>query len=354
MMTFRDTRLEKTQLGQASIWLLESLAESKGKQALYEKQSPQILESLKQLALVESAESSNRIEGVTVEQKRLRPLILGNSRPRDRSEEEIVGYRKALNWIHLHHSEIEITPETCLKLHSLAQGGTSGDAGQWKSRPNEIIELFSDGHREIRFQPIEPKLVPQAIDELCLAYRHSVDQSKVIPLLATACLVLDFLCIHPFRDGNGRVSRLLTLLAFYHHGYGVGRYISHERIVEQSKEDYYEALKRSSLNWHQGKHDFLPWFHFILSSLRMAYREFEERAARQRPLRGSKADLVEYALNSISGQFGIADVERLCPNVSRDMIRLVMNRWRDAGRLEIMGKGRDAKWRKSVKDGTPH
>jgi Fic family protein len=181
-----------------------------------------------------------------------------------------------------------------------------------------------------------------------------VDQSKVIPLLATACFVLDFLCIHPFRDGNGRVSRLLTLLAFYRHGYGVGRYISHERIVEQSKEDYYEALKRSSLNWHQGKHDFLPWFHFILSSLRMAYREFEERAARQRPLRGSKADLVEYALNNISGQFGIADVERLCPNVSRDMIRLVMNRWRDAGRLEIMGKGRDAKWRKSAKDGIPH
>jgi hypothetical protein len=126
----------------------------------------------------------------------------------------------------------------------------------------------------------------------------------------------------------------------------VGQYISHERIVEQSKEDYYEALKRSSAGWYQGKHDFIPWFNYFLSTLRLGYREFEERANRLRPARGAKADLVEYALQSITSTFGIADIERLCPNVSRDMIRLVMNRWRDDGRLEILGKGRDAKWRR--------
>ena len=182
------------------------------------------------------------------------------------------------------------------------------------------------------------------MEELCRGYRHGMDQLKITPLLASACLVLDFLCIHPFRDGNGRVSRLLTLLALYHHGFEVGRYISHERIVEQSKEDYYEALKLSSQGWHSGRHDVMPWFNYLLSIGRRAYREFEDRVGRQRPERGSKTELVEYALREMLSPFGIADVERLCPNVSRDMIRLVMNRWREEGRLKILGKGRDAKW----------
>jgi len=344
MMSFRGTRLQDTKLSLSTVWLLESLAESKGRRQLFEKQSPQILKTLREMALIESTESSNRIEGVTVEKDRLRPLVLGNTRPRDRSEEEIVGYRMALNWIHIDHTKITITPETCLRLHALAQGGTSGDAGSWKTSPNDIIEIFPDSHIEVRFKPLAPELVPAAMEELCLAYRHALDQLKVTPLLASACLILDFLCIHPFRDGNGRISRLLTLLALYLHGYDVGRYISHERIVEQTKEDYYESLKRSSSRWHEGKHDVMPWFNYLLSTLRRAYREFEERAGRQRPLRGSKTDLVEYALQNLISPFGIADVERLCPNISRDMIRLVMNRWREEGRLQMLGKGRDAKW----------
>ena len=344
MMSFMGTRLQDTRLPLSTVWLLETLAESKGRQQLFEKQSPQILKTLREMALIESTESSNRIEGVTVEKDRLRPLVLGKSRPRDRSEQEIVGYRLALNWIHTDHRKIPITPETCLRLHALAQGGTSGDAGQWKTTPNEIIDVFPDGRREVRFRPLAPERVPEAMEELCLAYRHGIDQLQVTPLLASACLILDFLCIHPFRDGNGRISRLLTLLALYHHGYEVGRYISHERIVEQSKEDYYEALKMSSAGWHEGGHDLMPWFTYLLSTWRRAYREFEERAGRPRPARGSKTDLVEYALQNLMSPFGIADVERLCPNVSRDTIRLVMNRWRQQGRLEMLGKGRDAKW----------
>lgn len=346
MMSFRGTRLAEIRLPLGTVWLLESLAESKGRQALYEKQSPQILKALRELALVESAESSNRIEGVTVERDRLRPLVLGNARPRDRSEEEIVGYRKTLSWIQTNYEKIPIVPDTFKRLHALAQGGTTGDAGQWKQAPNEIIEIYADGRRQVRFRPLEPAQVPSAVEELCMAYRDSIDQLKVTPLLAVACLMLDFLCIHPFRDGNGRVARLLTLLALYHHGYEVGRYISHERIVEQSKEGYYEVLQRSSIGWHQGQHDVLPWFNYLLSTLRMAYREFEDRAARERPARGSKADLIAYALEHVPSPFGIADVERLCPNVSREMIRVVMNRWRKEGRLQVLGRGRDARWRR--------
>jgi Fic family protein len=346
MMSFRGTRLQNTKLPLSIVWLLETLAESKGRHQLYEKQSPQMLKSLREMALIESAESSNRIEGVTVERNRLRPLVIGNTRPRDRSEEEIVGYRMALNWIHTDYHKIPVTPETCLHLHALAQGGTSGDAGQWKTTVNDIIEIFPDGRREVRFRPLAPDLVPKAMEELCLAYQYAIDQWHVTPLLALACFVLDFLCIHPFRDGNGRISRLLTLLLCYHHGHDVGRYISFERIVEQTKEDYYEALKISSSGWHEGTHDVMPWFTYLLSVWRMAYREFEERAERQRPKRGSKTDLVEYALESMISPFGIADVERLCPNVSRDTIRLVMNRWREQGTLEMLGKGRDAKWRR--------
>jgi Fic family protein len=349
MMSFRGSRLENIKLSLSIVWLLETLAEAKGRQQLYEKQSPQMLKSLKEMALIESAESSNRIEGVTVDKNRLRPLVMGNTRPRDRSEEEIVGYRMALNWIHTDFRKIPITPETCLHLHALAQSGTSGDAGHWKTTQNDIIEIFPDGRREVRFRPLAPDLVPKAMEELCLSYRHAIDQLQVTSLLATACFVLDFLCIHPFRDGNGRISRLLTLLLCYHHGHEVGRYISLERIIEQSKQDYYEALKTSSTGWHQGDHDVIPWFTFLLSNWRRAYREFEERAERQRPKRGSKTDLVEYALQSIISPFGIADVEQLCPSVSRDTIRLVMNRWREEGRLEMLGKGRDAKWQRIKK-----
>jgi Fic family protein len=308
-----------------------------------------MLKSLREMALIESAESSNRIEGVTVERNRLRPLVIGNTRPRDRSEEEIVGYRLALNWIHTNYHKIPVTPETCLRLHALAQGGTSGDAGHWKTTQNDIIEIFPDGRREVRFRPLTPDLVPEAMEELCLSYRHAIDQLKVTPLLTSACFVLDFLCIHPFRDGNGRISRLLTLLLCYQHGHEVGRYISFERIVEQTKEDYYEALKISSTGWHEGKHDFLPWFTYLLSVWRMACRELEAHAERQRPKRGSKTDLVEYALENMIGPFGISDVEQLCPSVSRDTIRLVMNRWREQNKLEMLGKGRDAKWQRKTR-----
>lgn len=346
MMSFRGTRLQESSLPLSIVWFLESLAEFKGRQQLYAEQSPQLLRSLREAALIESAESSNRIEGVTVEKARLRPLIIENVRPRDRSEEDLVGYRRALNWIHEDFQGIEITPETCRQLHALSQGG-SGDAGQWKMRPNDIMEILPNGQRVVRFQPLAPERVPEAMGELCQGYEYALAQSFVPPLLPTACLILDFLCIHPFRDGNGRVSRLLTLLACLRLGYDVGRFISFERIVEQSKDEYYRALKDSSQGWQDGRHDILPWLTNFLSVCRRAYKEFEDRAQQLGTRRGTKSDLVEYALARMTGAFGIADVQLLAPGVSRDTVRLVMNRWRESGRLEMLGRGRDAKWRRT-------
>ena len=280
MMTFRRQDLSKTRLPPGTVWLLEKLAESKKKQAVYEKQLGRTLNSLQEIALIEGAESSNRIDGVTVEPERLRLLVLGDARPRDRSEEEIIGYRNALRWIHQNHANVAIEPAILKRLHTIAQEGTVGDAGQWKESQNEIVELDPEGRLEVRFEPVEPALVPSAVEELCLAYKHSTDQLKITPLLAVACLVFDFLCIHPFREANGRVSRLLTLLALYHHGHNVGRYISLERIIERSKESYYEALQTSSVGWRDGSHDIMPWFHYFLSTIHIAYREFEERVER--------------------------------------------------------------------------
>jgi Fic family protein len=278
MMTFRGERLAKTTLSPGTVWLLDKLTESKEKQALYEKKSGGILKGLHKIALLEGVESSNRIDGVTVEPERLRLLVLGDARPRDRSEEEILGYRNALTWIHGNHEKAPIEPETLRHIHAVAQEGTVGDAGQWKESQNEIVDLDPEGRLKIRFQPVEPALVPSAVEELCLAYKRSIDQSSIAPLVAVACLVFDFLCIHPFREANGRVSRLLTLLSLYHHGYNVGRYVGLERVVEQSKESYYEALQTSSVGWHDGSHDVMPWIHYFLSMIHIAYREFEERA----------------------------------------------------------------------------
>jgi Fic family protein len=280
MMTFRGQRLAKTKLPAGTVWLLDKLAESREKQAQREKQSRRILKTLREIALLEGVESSNRIDGVTVEPERLRPLALGNTRPRDRSEEEILGYRNALRWVHRNHRKVAIEAGTLRRLHKLAQKGTIGDAGAWKESQNEIVELNPEGRLEVRFQPVEPALVPGAVDELCVAYKHSVDQLEIIPLLAGAALVFDFLCIHPFREANGRVSRLLTLLALYHHGHKVGQFISLERVIEQSKESYYEALQTSSVGWHDGSHDIMPWFHYFLSMIHTGYRELEESAGR--------------------------------------------------------------------------
>jgi len=344
MMSFKKQGKD-SQLPLGAVWLMNSISEYKGKQELYTRQSPQILKTLVEIALIESAESSNRIEGVTVDKNRLKPLIIGHSRPSDRSEEEVAGYRKALDLIHKKHKSLDITSQTIKELHRLSHAET-GDAGQWKTKNNEIIRKNPDGTAEVIFKPLEAVLVPKTIEQLWLAYRHSINQLKYPPLYAVSCLILDFLCIHPFRDGNGRVSRLLTLLALYHHGYEVGKYVSLERIIEQSKETYYEALQKSSQDWHEAKHDISPWLHYFLGTINSAYKEFEQRAGSIGLPKGAKTEIAIQAISNQQGEFSISDIERLCPGISRDLIRLIFRKLKKEKRIACLGKGQQARWKR--------
>jgi Fic family protein len=304
-----------------------------------------MLKSFIEMALIESAESSNRIEGVTVDRKRLKPLIIGRSKPRDRSEEEIAGYRKALDLIHKKYKSLEVSPETILELHRLSHAET-GDAGEWKKKDNEIIRRNPDGTVDVIYKPVSAASTPEAIKQLCLAYRYSSEQLKYPDLYAVACLILDFLCIHPFRDGNGRVSRLLTLLALYQHGYEVGKYVSLERIIEQSKETYYESLQKSSQGWPKAKHDISPWLHYFLGTVAAAYREFEQRAGGRKFPRGAKTGIVIQAINNQLGEFSLADIEKLCLGVSKDMVRVVFRQLQKEKKIICLGKGQSARWKR--------
>lgn len=343
MMTFRNHRLHDLTVPMGTNWLLNDLAEAKGKQELHTRQSPQALKALREMALVQSVESSNRIEGVTVDQNRLRPLVLGNARPKDRSEQDIMGYRRALNLIHTKAEALPITSDLLRRLHRLSQEG-SGDAGQFKKVDNEIIELRPGAPPLVRFTCVPAKATPSAVDELCRVYRHAIDQDHIPPLVAIGALVLDFLCIHPFRDGNGRVSRLLTLLALYQHGYEVGRYISLERLIEEGKDDYYRVLQESSQGWHEGKHDFLPWLNHVLAITGRAYVEFERRAGEVKAPRGAKAGQVLAAIREQVGEFRLADIEQACPGVGREWIRSLLTDLKATGEVICRGKGPAARW----------
>ena len=334
---------DKVDLPMGAVWLISSISEYKGKQDLYTRQSPQVLKALLEIALIESAESSNRIEGVTVDKDRLKPLVMGRSKPRDRSEEEVAGYRKALDFIHKKHASLRVTEETIKELHRLCRG-ESWDAGKWKEKDNGIIRKHADGRIEVIFKPVSAKETPDMMKQLCLAYENSVTQLKYPDLYAVACLILDFLCVHPFRDGNGRVSRLLTLLALYQHGLKVGKYISLERIIEQSKETYYESLNKSSQDWHKSKHNCFPWFNYFLGTVLGAYKEFEERAGNLKPSRGVKTEIVEMAINKQLGEFSISDIAQACPNVSRVMIKKIFMQMQRAKKIKCLGKGQSAKW----------
>jgi Fic family protein len=344
MRSFRGDFLQQVPIPLSVVWLISDLAEFKGRQGHFVQQ-PQLLQALRETALVQSVESSNRIEGITVAPGRLRPLVLDDERPRDRSEEEILGYRRALQEVHLHARDLEVTPELLLRLHGQVQEG-AGDAGQWKRVDNEIVEILAGAAPRIRFRPTPAAETPAAVEELCIAYRAVSNRQEIPPLIALAALVFDFLCIHPFRDGNGRVSRLVTLLALYRSGYEVGRYISLERLVEETRGDYYEALRRSSEGWHESRHDLLPWLHYLLSVLRRAYVELEARMEEADSPRGAKTALLEAAIAAFPGDFTLNDLERACPGVSRELARRVLRELRNTGQVECLGRGPGARWRR--------
>ena len=326
--------------------LLQALGEFKGRQDLFRHQTPQILESLRQLAVIESTESSNRIEGVTVAPNRFKELMLHPTKPRDRSEAEIIGYRNILSQIHATPERFEINEETIKKFHHEIYAQTDIPGGNWKRQDNTIEERLPDGRWITRFIPASARETPFLMKELCVRFNRLWDERRISPLLIIPAFVLDFLCIHPFTDGNGRISRLLTVLLLHQAQYEVGRYVSLERLIEQSKETYYEALQMSSEGWHEGRHRLKPWWEYFLGILIRAYREFEERVGVVTKVRGAKTALVEQAIERLPSAFSISDLERACPSVSRDMIRVVLNRLRQEGRLLCRGTGRNALWEK--------
>lgn len=326
--------------------LIRALGEFKGRQEMFTHQSPQALESLRRLAIIESTESSNRIEGVMVDAERFRELMRRPEKPRDRPEAEILGYRRALSRIHTAPQRISIDEKTILEFHKEIHAQTGEPGGYWKRRDNTIEEKLPDGRWITRFIPVTARETPRYMKELCLGFHRLWGRSKIDPVLLIPAFVLDFLCIHPFKDGNGRVSRLLTVLLLHQSGYEVGRFISLERIIEESKESYYETLQASSKGWHEGRHRLKPWWEYSLGILIRAYKEFEERVGKITQARGAKTAMIEEALASLPGTFTLSDLERACPSVSRDMIRVVLNRLRQERKVRCLGTGRGARWAK--------
>jgi Fic family protein len=346
MMTLRQFASGLESIPTATAWYLADLGQALGKQDLFIRQSPQRLKVLREHAMVESAVSSNRIEGVEIEPGRVGTIIFGRPSLRDRNEEEVKGYRDGLKLIHEKAAVLAVSEETILSLHKLTRGNI-WDAGHYKVKDGEIIEKYADGRQRVRFRPVPAVQTPAAMKELISLWGDSLRDRSVHPLVALAAFNLDFLCIHPFRDGNGRVSRLLLLLQCYHLGYEVGRYISLERLIEQNKQRYYETLEQSSMGWHDAKHDPWPFVSYMLFILKTAYREFEERLGQVAMPRGEKTALILAAVGKSSGPFRVSDLQKACPGVGLDLIRSVLKRLQAEGKVKCLGRGQQAEWRKT-------
>jgi Fic family protein len=292
--------------------------------------------------MIQSVESSNRIEGVTVPTDRLRPLVVGRSRPRDRSEEELAGYRRALDWIFKRKRPAEINSATIQHLHKIAQHG-AGDAGKLKTRDNEIIEILPSGERRVRFKPTPAADTPAALRELCLSYQHTRDDESLPPLLAIATFVLDLLCIHPFRDGNGRVSRLATTLLLQQQGFQIGRFISIERLIEERKDEYYSTLQQCSAGWQAGKNEVIPWWNFFLGVVLAAYRALEEQVT-SAPSRSAKSELIRQAVLTKADSFTLAELTAELPSASPQLIKKVLAELKRSNQVRLEGRGRGAIW----------
>ncbi|MEA5075095.1 MAG: Fic family protein [Coriobacteriia bacterium] len=342
--SFAPGRLERMSISMTTVRSIALLGEFKGRQQLFERQSPQLLEALRDLARVQSIESSNRIEGIVVAGDRVAAIAAEKSAPKNRSEQEIAGYRDALATVHANSANMRVTPGLILQLHRDMYAFTPVRGGAWKSAPNDIVDVLADGTHRLRFQPVAPAAIEPAIRELIDGYSRVVDREEVDPLISVPAFVLDFLCIHPFTDGNGRISRILNLLLLYQTGFEVGRYVSLERIIEDSKETYYESLEASSQGWHEGEHDLVPWLEYSHGVLIAAYVEFEQRVGKAGSGRGAKSQRVAECIHHMPQTFRYADVERACPGVSRPTIVRVLGQLRDKGEIRCVKGGRDAAW----------
>ncbi|MEW5867396.1 MAG: Fic family protein [Bacillota bacterium] len=347
MRSFEPGFLENHPVDHGLLSTVRLIGEYKGKEALFRQQTPQVLETLRQVAIIQSTESSNRIEGIEAPPDRIKRLVEQKARPRNRSEQEIAGYRDVLTTIHANHANIPLTTGTVLQFHRDLYQFVPQKGGRWKPADNEITETHADGTKVVRFKPVAAHQTPEAMERLHFGFKEYWNRGEVDPLLLIPAYVLDFLCIHPFLDGNGRIARLLTVLLLYHAGYEVGRYISLEKLIEDQREGYYDALFESSQDWHDGRHSLLPWWEYFLGVMLLgAYQEFERRTGELTSSHGAKTELVVFAIERLPSRFHYADLARACPNVSRPTIKRVLGKLRDEGRIECMKPGRDAVWEK--------
>lgn len=324
---------------------LTRIYEFKGKGQLYQVRAPEVLAALHKSAVIESTESSNRIEGVVASPERVREIVGGGAPPATRSEAEIAGYRDVLGQIHASHQHIPVTPNVILQLHRDMFRYTPAPAGVWKPVDNTIEATMADGTKEVVFRPVSVLATPTAMADLCDEYARSAASRQIDPLLSGSAFVLDFLCIHPFLDGNGRLARLLTTLLLYHGGFNVARYVGIERVVEQTKPSYYASLRASSEKWHDGRHSLMPWWSYFLGVILASYQELDQKlGGGDLP---SKSDRVRLAFRLMPSVFSKAELESACPGISGRTVKRVLEKLRAEGKVEIAKRGKGALWRKT-------
>lgn len=330
--------------------LLNHLHEMKGRLGVQVASAPKVLGVLMQVAQIQSTEASNRIEGIITTGARLKALMQQKTTPRNRSEEEIAGYRDVLALVHESYSYIDLTPNNILQMHR-DMYSYSGYGGVWKSVDNQIVETKQNGERLVRFVPVPAFRTAEAMEELCTCYRNALSADRAHPLILLAMFILDFLCIHPFSDGNGRMSRLLTTLLLYRSGYDIGRYISLEKLIDKAKVGYYEALQISSEGWHENKNDYVPFVKYFLSLLIKAYTELSDRMTLVTARTHSKAQKIKDVLDASLKPLSKAEIAEKCPDVSLVTIERTLKRLLDSKEILRIGKGRSTTYvKKDVRE----
>ena len=324
--------------------LISKIYEYKGKQELYVANFSDVLDKMIEVAKIQSTKSSNAIEGISTHDTRLEELMNKKSEPRNRNEEEIYGYREVLDIIHENYENIEFTKNNILTLHNrLYSYSEESHKGKFKTMDNSIVETNALGEKKVRFQPVSAFETENYIEKMISAYNEAL-RLKIPPLLLIPTVIHDFLCIHPFADGNGRMSRLLTLLLLYKNGFFVGKYISLEMIIEETKDIYYEELQASSENWHSGTNDELPFIKYMLSVIYKAYSECDERFKLISEKSLTSAERVMKVFENSLEPLSKSDIAILCPDISKRTIERALKELKDRGLIKQLGSGRSTKY----------
>ena len=340
MRQFNYSKIREQSWDSEILGLIAAIYKEAGKQELYLKQRPEELEKLVEIAKIQSTEASNAIEGIVTTNTRIRQLVEEKTTPRNRDEQEIAGYRDVLNLIHESFDAIPITRNFILQLHKIMYSHMNNPmAGQTKNVQNYISATYPDGHAEILFTPMAPYETPEALDQICQEYNRVIGNFELEPLIAIPVFIHDFLCIHPFNDGNGRMSRLLTTLLLYRSGFYVGKYISLEAKIAKNKDLYYDALNHSQTGWHEGTEDALPFIKYLLGTILAAYRDFADRFSIVEE-KLPAIEIVRKATMNKIGRFTKQDIRELCPALSLSSVEGSLRKLVAAGELKREGVGK--------------